>query len=500
MDQNNILEMHDICKNFSGVRALDHVDLEVRKGEVHALLGENGAGKSTLIKVLSGFHDKDAGEIWFDGALREKYNPRQAIEMGISVIYQELNLIPNMTVEENLSLGKEIKKGAFLDKAAMSKRAQEVIKSFGMNIDVHAKVGSLSVAYKQMVEIIKAMLNDSKILVMDEPSATLTNRELETLFRIIRELKEQGKSVIYISHRLEELEKIADRVTVMRDGKYIKTVNMADTTIEELIVSMVGHEVTNMYPEGNKEVGEPVLSVSHLSSDKLKDINFELRRGEILGLAGLVGSGRTEIARCLFGADPYKGDVYVGGKVVKLKQPKDSIKNRIALIPEERKSQGVLLDMSVADNITISSLNKLSKTIFLNAAAEKKLVADNIEKLRIKVSSPQQKMKNLSGGNQQKAIVTKWLATDSEILLFDEPTRGIDVGAKHEIYEIMSDIVKSGKSIIMISSELPELIGMSNRILVMYEGQQMGILDKKDGEITQEVIMTLASGRRSEAQ
>ena len=497
MNSENILEMRGISKYFAGVRALNHVDFSVRKGEVHALLGENGAGKSTLIKVLSGSIPKDGGEIWFDGALRPAYSPQTAIGMGISVIYQELNLIPGMTVEENLSLGKEIKKGVFLDKTAMLMRGKKMIDQFHIDIDMKAKVGSLSVAYQQMVEIIKAMLNDSKLVVMDEPSATLTNTELKTLFRTIHELKKEGKSVIYISHRLEEIETIADRVTVLRDGNFIATRDTKDVTMKQLIQDIVGREVSNDYPQHDAIRDEVVLSVSNLHNNKVKGVSFDVRKGEIFGIAGLVGAGRTEIARSIFGADPYAGEIRVKGKPVKMRQPRDGIRQRLALIPEDRKTQGALLDMTVGENITISCLNALSKCSMINGKAEKRLVDDNIKKLSIKVSSPKQKMKNLSGGNQQKTIVTKWLATQSDVLLFDEPTRGIDVGAKHEIYEIMGAIVQSGKSIIMISSELPELIGMSDRIMVMYEGEQMGILDKKVRRITQEEIMTLASGKRS---
>ena len=496
MDSAKMLEMKGICKYFSGVKALNNVDLTVRKGEVHALLGENGAGKSTLIKILSGSLERDAGEIRFDGISRGKYSPQAAIAMGISVIYQELNLIPEMTVEENLSLGKELNRGVFLDRAAMSRRAVEIMKTFEIDIDIGAQVGRLSVAYQQMVEILKAMLNNSQLVVMDEPSATLTNSELKVLFRIIGELKQQGKSVIYISHRLEEIEEIADRVTILRDGEFVTTRDMCDVSMKELIHFMVGHEVSEEYPAPRAAQNEVVLSVSHLRNGRVRDVNFELHCGEILGIAGLVGAGRTEIARSIFGADRYEGEIRVHGEPVKMRTPKDGIRRRIALIPEDRKTQGALLDMTVAENMTISCLDSLSKGPFIRKKAERELVDQNIGKLRIRVSSPRQKIKNLSGGNQQKVIVTKWFATNSDIMLFDEPTRGIDVGAKHEIYEIMSSIVKSGKSIVMISSELPELIGMSDRILVMYEGQQMGILDEAEGEITQELIMTLASGKK----
>ncbi|MDR1580571.1 MAG: sugar ABC transporter ATP-binding protein [Synergistaceae bacterium] len=492
-----ILEAKNICKSYPGVQALDNVSLCVRKGETHALVGENGAGKSTLIKILSGSLQRDAGEIRFEGAPPVgAYSPQKALDMGISVIYQEFNLLPQMTVEENLHLGREFKKSIFLDKKAMLEHAGHVIGEFNLDIDPSARVSELSAALRQMVEIVKAVLNDSKLLIMDEPSASLSNREMETLFRLIRELRKKGRSVIYISHRLEEIYEIADRVTILRDGKYITTREVASLSRNELIKNMVGYDIPDTYPLPAKEKGDVVISVSNLCNEKLKEISFDVRSGEIFGIGGLVGSGRTEIARALFGADKCEGRVEIKGRPVDIRHPRDAIRMGVGLVPEERKTQGLLLNMSVAVNLSLACLGKLSRFMFVDKRKEKKLVDSYVSKVNIKTPSVYQLTGNLSGGNQQKLVVTKWLATDCDIMIFDEPTRGIDIGAKQEIYRLMSDLTKTGRSIIVISSELPELIGMSDRILIMYEGCQMKILDKKNGDISQEYIMALASGER----
>ena len=488
-----LLEAKDIIKVYPGVRALNKVNFSVKYGEVHALLGENGAGKSTLIKILSGSEQKDAGEIYLEGKKLDHFSPHQAIDLGISVIYQEFNLLPHMTVEENISLGKEKTKGFLLDGKAMLERARSIIADFQLDIDPKAKISELSTAHQQMVEIIKALLYNAKLVVMDEPSAVLSNKELEKLFNLIRELRANGKSIIYISHRLEEVFEISDRVTVLRDGNHIITREVEGITRQELIKNMVGYDIHDNFPQTSAREEDVVMSVSGLYNSKVKDVNFKLYKGEVLGIGGLVGSGRTEIARSLFGADPYVGNIEINGKPVHIQNPQDAIRYGIGLIPEERKTQGVLQEMSVETNLTLASLKKLSRFAFVVKKAERKLVGAYIEKLAIKTPSFQQLVKNLSGGNQQKVVITKWLATDCDILIFDEPTRGIDVGAKQEIYKLMGSLTKAGKSIIMISSELPELIGMSDRVIVMFEGRQMATLDK-DENISQEKIMALASG------
>jgi len=490
----NILEMSGISKSYPNVQALDQVHFELRKGEVHALLGENGAGKSTLIKILSGSEKRDSGTIVFDGRPIEHYSPSQAIDMGISVIYQEFNLVPQMTVEQNLFLGREKRNGIFVNKRAMSQTAEKIIRSFGIYIAPNALIQNLSVAHQQIVEIAKAILNDAKLFVMDEPSAALSNKELEMLFKIIDELKKQGKSIIYISHRLEEIFRIADRVTILRDGKYICTNRITEMKKEDLIRNMVGREITAIYPRKEFVSEECVLAVSNLNNSKVRNISFKLNKGEILGISGLMGAGRTETVRSIFGLDKCSVEIYRNGKLINIKDPIDAIENGIGLIPEDRKTQGLLMKMSVAHNISFSSLRRISRYKFVNTRKEKELVRNYISRLRIRTPSENQLVKHLSGGNQQKVVLTKWLATECDILIFDEPTRGIDVGAKSEIYSIMHDMVNQGKSIIMISSELPELMGMCNRIMVMYNGYIAATLSA--GDFDQEIILEYASGER----
>lgn len=496
MENNTLLKLINITKEYPGVQALNKVSLEFEKGEVHALLGENGAGKSTLIKVLSGAIIPNAGRIIYQDKEYECMTPALAQNMGIGVIYQEFNLVPSLTIADNIFLGDEIRKGIIRNKKMMLKKSEELLKSLEIDIDPSMLISDLSVAYQQIVEIAKAVAKNVKVLIMDEPSAPLTNNEVDAMFKLVRKLKEQGVTIIYISHRLEELFEISDRVTVLRDGEYIDTKSTKDTNKKELINLMVGRPLTEQYPQRYVQISDVMLGVKDLfAGDFLKNINFQVRKGEIVGLSGLVGAGRTELARAIFGADErQKGNIYIDGKEININSPKDAIKNGIALIPEDRKKQGVLLKMSIAHNITFASIKKLSKNTVINKKEEKELVEKCIKKLQIKTPSAAQLVKNLSGGNQQKVVLAKWLAAYSNIIIFDEPTRGIDVGAKYEIYTLMNRLVKNGKAVIMISSEMPELLGMSDRILVMHEGEMVGELSKE--EATQDLIMHLASGEK----
>ncbi len=496
MNDSVSLRMVDICKYYPGVKALDHVGFELRRGEVHALLGENGAGKSTLCKIIAGAEAKDSGDYELFGKKIEDLTPLAAKEAGISMIYQEFNLIPYLKVYENLFLGKEISKGIKTDKKTMIAKTREVFKRFNMDIDPEAQVSDLTNAYKQLVEIAKAILENAKVLIMDEPTAPLGNREVETLFELIRSLKESGEvSIIYISHRLEELFQVSDRITIMRDGKYIDTLNTADTNRNELVKLMVGRDLSEDYPKRNTPIGEETLRVEHLSTAKTKisDVSFSLHKGEILGFAGLVGAGRTEVMRALFGADEKTaGKIFIKGREAQIRRPIDAIRSGISLIPEDRKGQGVSLTMTIRENISLVKLPDLQGFLRVSHKKEHALVNEYIKALTIKTPTMEQLAKNLSGGNQQKVVVAKWLATQADVIILDEPTRGIDVGAKYEIYLLMNELVAMGKSLIMISSEMPELIGMSDRILVMHQGELMGEL--AGDKITQENILKLASG------
>ena len=494
--QDNILEMKGITKLYPGVVALEDVNFTLKKGEVHALIGENGAGKSTLIKILAGAVKRDGGSIVFDGKEWNHYTPHEAIDMGISVIYQEFNLVPMMSIEENLFFGKEIKKGIFSDKAEMLKRSKEIFKQLDMDVDPRKPVKDLSVAYQQLTEIAKAILNKAKVIVMDEPSATLTNKELKALFDLIRRLKAEGTAIIYISHRLEEIFEIADTVTVYRDGHYIDIKPVSEMNKEKLIQLMVGRELTGTYPQNHKVYDDVVMEVKDLYNQKVKNANFCLRKGEILGITGLVGAGRTELVRMIFGADDYLGDIYIKGKKVKIKSPADAIRYGISLLPEDRKSQGLLLDMGIDFNLSMIVLKSLTKKGFISEDEEKKVVDEYVNMISIKTPSNKQLVRNLSGGNQQKVVLAKWMASQSDIIIIDEPTRGIDVGAKAEIYELMDRLAMQGKSIIMISSELPELIGMSDRAIVMHEGEIVGEVSR--GEMEQEKLLTMASSKKGE--
>jgi len=490
--------MEGIEKRFPGVHALKNVNFELKPGEVHALVGENGAGKSTLMKVLTGVYKKDGGRIIYKGKEVDIPNPRVAQEMGISIVYQDLNLMPHLTVAQNIFIGREPRRKKFLfflDEDEINRKTKELLNMLHMKIDPDIKVSNLTIGKQQMVEIAKALSFNSEVIIFDEPTAALSEAETEELFNIIRKLKNQGIGIIYISHRLEELKKIADRVTVMRDGQYIGTVNMNETSLDEIINMMVGREIYETLRE--KEVeddSEIVLEVRNLKRGKeIKDVSFKLRKGEILGFAGLVGAGRTEVARAIFGADPIdSGEIYVKGKKIHIKSPSDAIKHGIAYLSEDRKRYGLMLDLDVKTNIILPSIKEfLSYLGFINSKKEDKVCNNYIDRLKIKTPSLKQKVKNLSGGNQQKIIVAKWLLRNCDILIFDEPTRGIDVGAKNEIYKLLNELVKEGKSIIMISSELPEIIRMSHRIIVMYEGRITAEISGKTA--TEEIIMKYAT-------
>lgn len=490
-----LLQMKGISKSFPGVNALTNVQLDLHYGEVLALVGENGAGKSTLMKILTGIYEKDEGEIIFEGKPITPKNTKEAQELGISIIHQELNLMQDLTVAQNIFIGREPTTGFnfFLKEKELNERASKLIESLNINLNPETKISKLTVAKQQMVEIAKALSFNAKILIMDEPTAALTESEIETLFNIIRRLKENGVGIIYISHRMEELKVISERITVLRDGQYIDTLQTDKTDINEVVSLMVGRE---LFIESKKrqiqEDSVNKLEVKNLTNHYVKDINFELKKGEILGFAGLVGAGRTEVARAIFGADPIqRGEIYIDGKKVTIKQPSDAVKAGIGYLSEDRKRFGLMVNMNVSENIFISSINKYLKGPFVKESIIKKISEEYKEKLDIRTPSIFQKVNHLSGGNQQKIVIAKWLLRDSDILIFDEPTRGIDVGAKGEIYELLDQLAAEGKSIIMISSELPEILRMSHRIIVMCEGRITGELTSE--EATQEKIMNYAT-------
>ena len=462
-------EMRGISKTFPGVKALDDVGFSVAEGEIRALVGENGAGKSTLMKILNGNYKKDCGQILIDGVEVDITNPQVADAHGITIIFQELNLVDELSIAENIFAGRLAKKGKLVNWNELNNRAKELLVRVGFDVDPKRLVGSLTVAEKQMVEIAKALSRNSRIILMDEPSATLTKKELDALFEIIRDLKKSGIAVIYISHRMEEIFEICETVTVMRDGQIIGTRDVADVTSDELVEMMVGREVNSAYPKRNVQIGEEVLRVEHLCrKDRKQDVAFSLYKGEVLGIAGLVGAGRTEIMRAIFGVDYISSlDAYVGGKKVRLSNPAAAQKYGIAFLTEDRKVEGLTLDFTVKSNIVAANLRSIRKGLFNNSKKENAIADNYIAKTRIKTPHRNQKVGNLSGGNQQKVVVSKWLNTDPDILIMDEPTRGIDVGAKREIYEIINELVAQGKAIILISSELPEVLGMSDRVLVM---------------------------------
>ena len=494
---NQLLQMSGIQKSFPGVHALDDAQLDLVAGEVHALVGENGAGKSTLMKILSGIYTKDAGVIKIDGEPVELNNIQDATRLGIQIIHQEINLMQDLTVAENIWIGREPMRGIFIDRKKQNADTAALLEKFHLTgFDPATKVAKLSVAKQQMIEIAKALsFEATRIMIMDEPTAALADSEINELFDFIADLKQHGVGIIYISHRLEELRRIADRVTVMRDGKYVATHPMADVTMDQIIDMMVGRTIYEKAKTTTAvaENADVVLKVEHLTSKDVQDVSFELKRGEILGIAGLMGAGRTEAVRLICGADPKDaGEIIVNGKPVKIKTPADAVKAGIGYLSEDRKRFGLCLGLSVADNTVMASLDQFMSGIFLNDREIKTESANQAEKIQTKMPSVDVPVKSLSGGNQQKVIISKWLLRDCDILIFDEPTRGIDVGAKGEIYKLMNQLVAAGKSIIMISSEMPELLRMSDRIIVMCEGRLTGELPIEAA--TQEKIMTLATG------
>jgi len=492
-----ILSMTGIQKYFPGVHALDGVDLELRAGEVMALVGENGAGKSTLMKILTGIYEKDGGKIELFGKEVEIHSPYEAQQLGLCIIHQELNLLRDLTVAENIYIGRETIHGLFLDKKEQNRRAQELLDSLNIKIDATTEVKRLTVAKQQMVEIAKALsFPSTRVMVMDEPSSPLTDTEIQELFTFIRELKAKGVGVIYISHRLDELEQISDRITVMRDGHTVGMVETKDITLDQIIKMMVGRVIYEE-PKSKSNVpddAEIVLEVRHLISDDVKDVSFVLRKGEILGFAGLMGAGRTETARLLFGADKRtSGEVLVNGKPVSISSPEDAVKAGIGYLSEDRKQFGLCLGLSVCDNTVLPTLSDFVKGAFVDDRAIAKATSEYVDKIGVKTPHVTTAAKSLSGGNQQKIVIAKWLLRNCDILIFDEPTRGIDVGAKNEIYKLMNQLVSQGKSIIMISSEMPELLRMSDRIVVMCEGRLVGELGIEDAN--QEKIMSYATMR-----
>ena len=492
----HLLEIRNIHKKFPGVHALKGVSFSVKSGEVHALVGENGAGKSTLIKILAGIFRPDEGEILLSGEVKHFKSVFDSQACGIRVIHQELSLVPHMTVAENIFLGKELhhKAKSFLKTALMNRQAQEILDKLGLPIQATEKVAHLSIANQQMVEIGRALSSNADMLIMDEPTSSLTDKEIEILFQIIRNAKANGVSVIYISHKLDEVKAISDRITVIRDGEYIGTEATVDMPQEKIISMMVGRELQNLYTKNEHIQGEKALEVKNLSvSNVLKNINLTLYKGEILGLAGLVGAGRTELAKAIFGLlKPDSGDIFVNGQKCKIASPTDALGHGLALIPENRKEQGLILNQSVSYNITLNVLKEFITGIRVNKKVENELVRGFIDKLKIKTSGFNQLVVNLSGGNQQKTILAKWLATKPVVLILDEPTRGIDVGSKAEIYRLMNELANEGVSILLISSELPEIIYMSDRILVIRNGEIAGELNY--GDISQERIMQFATG------
>lgn len=493
MNNNVLLSMRNITKQYPGVLALDDVSLDIREGETHALVGENGAGKSTFIKVLAGAITPDSGCICINGKEYPSLTPQLASELGIEVIYQEFNLMPSLTVAENIFMGHQPKKHGIIDFAEMDRRTREIFDSMGVNINPRTVVSDLSMAYMQLVEIAKALAKDVKILIMDEPTAPLTINEVEILFKLMDRLHEMGVTIIYISHRLNEIFRVSDRLTVIRDGHKIGTYDTSSMTRDSLIQLMVGRKLNDTYPRNDAMTDEVVLSVEHLSGNGVEDISFELHRGEILGFGGLVGAGRTEIMRVLFGADHKTGGrAVLNGKELGMRSPAESIRDGVVLIPEDRKLHGVILNMAISENIILPNMKMVSKASIINSRLENELVTKQMESLHIVASSMKQLVKNLSGGNQQKVVLAKWIVGSAKVLIFDEPTRGIDVGAKHEIYKLMCSLCEQGMSIIMISSEMEELLGMSNRVVVLCEGRQAGILERQD--FSQEAVLALASG------
>ena len=487
-----LLEMRGIRKSFYGNEVLHSVDLTLEAGTVLALMGENGAGKSTMMNILVGIHKRDGGTIRIDGQEVNIESPHDAQKLGIAMIHQELSSVVEMSVAENIYLGREPVKNGFIDYRKMYKDTEELLKNLNINLNPKTKMGKLRVADQQLVEIAKAVSQNARILIMDEPTSSITDREVENLYGIIRDLKMRKTGIIYISHKMEEVYTITDQITVLRDGASIATWNTKEATNDMVVKAMVGRELTEQYPKRKVEIGDTILELKNFTQEGVfENISFKLRRGEILGLVGLVGAGRTETMQALFGiTKPDSGEVYLKGQKVEFKKPVDAIKNGLAYVTEDRKGEGLVLPMSIAHNITLPSMKELSRKIFIKQKEEKDRVGKEITDLKVKTTSPNLAVKNLSGGNQQKVVLAKWMLKNPDVIIFDEPTRGIDVGAKAEIYKLMNEFVAEGKAIIMISSELPEAMGMSDRILVLSNHTMSGELSKN--EFNQKSLMKLA--------
>ncbi len=491
-----VVELKNATKRFPGVVALKNMNLAVKPGEILGLIGENGAGKSTLIKVLTGVHQADEGQIFVDGVEQHFKDPNDSAAAGIACVYQELNIEKLLSITDNIFINKWIKKGGLLDYPTMHKKAKEVMLSLGQDVDPTKPAGNFGMGVQQMIEIAKAVLIDAKMIIMDEPTSSLGEKEVEQLMKTCRELRDRGIGIVFVSHKLEELFELCDRVTVIRDGEYIWTKNVSDTNNDDLIAGMVGRTLENQFPKEFGTKGECFLKAEHLEEGGvLYDVSFEAYGGQILGFAGLVGAGRTETMRAIFGADPLDGGkVYVHGKEVKIKTPSDAIKAGIAFLTEDRKGQGLVLAQTIRTNLILANMKGFSNGLFLN---EKKILESgekNIASLRIKTPSIDEIVGQLSGGNQQKVVIGKWVNTDADIFIFDEPTRGIDVGAKVEVYNVMNDLVKQGKCVIMISSEMPEILGMSDRVIVMRGGKIMADVDRDSKHFNQEDLMKAAWG------
>ena len=492
-----ILEMDNICKSFSGVQVLHHVNLKVRKGTLHALMGENGAGKSTLMKCLFGMYVKDGGSISLEGKEINFKNSKEALENGVAMVHQELNQALKRSVMDNIWLGRYPKKGPMVDEKKMYDDTKALFDKLEIDVDPKRIMSTMPVSQRQMAEIAKAVSHNAKVVIFDEPTSSLSDNEVEALFRIMNDLRDKGVAMVYISHKMDEIKRIADDITIMRDGTYVGTWPAAEMTTDDIITKMVGRELTNVYPERKNKPGEVIMEVKHLSSiheKSFQDISFTLRKGEILGFGGLVGAQRTELLEGVFGMRAIKsGEIYIKGQKVNIKHPADAMKAGIGLITEDRRGNGIFGCLSIKDNVGVSIYNKYLKGGFvLDHKKINNVVDDSIKKLRIKTPNMQEHIANLSGGNQQKVIVARWLANDPDILIMDEPTRGIDVGAKHEIYEIMNDLAAEGKAIIMVSSEMAELLGMSDRVYVMCNGKMRGEITET-AEMTQEHVMAYAT-------
>lgn len=489
------IEMTGIMKSFGTNQVLDNAGFFLRDGEVHALMGENGAGKSTLMKILTGVYTRDGGIVKVNGQEVNYSNPQEAEAAGIVFIYQELNVMFDLTVEENLFMGKEITKGfGICDKKAMRAKAEEVLERMGVSIPVDTVMSDLSVGQQQMIEICKALLVDAKVIIMDEPTAALTQSETAALFEVIENLKKRGVSIVYISHRMEEIFELCDRITVLRDGQYIDTCEIKDITMDDVVKMMIGREIGERYPSRNHSVGKTVFEVKGLSrKGAFNDVSFTVGAGEVLGVSGLMGAGRTEIMQAVFGYLPAdSGEILIDGQPVKIKNPMDAMKAGIGFITEDRKVEGLMLDKTIRENIALANLGTISGSGVVSKAREKSLISRGIEEFKIRCFGTEHECGNLSGGNQQKVVLAKWIYTEPKILILDEPTRGVDIGAKKEIYNVINDMARKGVAIIMVSSELPEILGMSDRVMVVREGDVRGILNIENA--SQESIMTLATG------